>query len=280
MDIADTLNDLIAVAESANAEVVGDYRDNEGRLICGKCHTPKTSFTEILGKRYSMPIRCKCKKDADESEEREKRLYQLLSSSGIPEKFKDATFAKLQTDEENAKAVRSLKRYADNFAELKKNNQGVLIFGSVGTGKTHIAVCAAHEIINQGYYVKFISLPQLLQSAKPLNSYEEDRIIREVESAELLIVDDLGAERNTDYALEFVYNIINTRCNSKKPLIVTTNLSFNEMSTTDDLRHARIYDRVFEACPYPIEFKGKSKRIMIAADKYDEMCRLLEDSDA
>ena len=75
----------------------------------------------------------------------------------------------------------------------------------------------------------------------------------------LLRIDDLGAERNTEYALEQMFSIIDSRYRCNKPLIVTTNMKLNELKHPPDLAHARIYDRILECCA-PILFAGKNFR--------------------
>ncbi len=82
--------------------------------------------------------------------------------------------------------------------------------------------------------------------------------------------DDLGAERNTDYALEKVYNVIDSRVRADKPMILTTNLTFDEMMRNPDIRYRRIYDRIFEHC-FPVEIPGKSFRIIKAAQRQKEL---------
>ena len=64
----------------------------------------------------------------------------------------------------------------------------------------------------------------------------------------LLVIDDLGVERNTEYAMEQMFTVIDSRYRSKKPLIVTTNLKLEEIKNPPDLAHARIYDRILERC--------------------------------
>ena len=76
---------------------------------------------------------------------------------------------------------------------------------------------------------------------------------------DLLIIDDLGVERNTEYAMEQMFSIIDSRYRSGKPLIVTTNLKLDELKRPPDLAHARIYDRILERCA-PILFAGKNFR--------------------
>ena len=83
---------------------------------------------------------------------------------------------------------------------------------------------------------------------------------------DLLILDDLGAERGTEYALEQVFVVIDARYRSRKPLIVTTNLTLDALKHPDDLPHARIYDRILEICA-PILFSGENLRV----EKANEM---------
>ena len=75
----------------------------------------------------------------------------------------------------------------------------------------------------------------------------------------LLIIDDFGMERGTDYALEQIYNIVDSRYRSRKPLIVTTNLTLDEIRHPQDTPHTRIYDRLLEMC-VPISCIGVSFR--------------------
>ena len=75
----------------------------------------------------------------------------------------------------------------------------------------------------------------------------------------LLILDDFGMERGTEYALEQIYSIVDSRYRSRKPLIVTTNLTLDEIRHPQDTAHARIYDRILERCA-PILFAGKNFR--------------------
>lgn len=103
----------------------------------------------------------------------------------------------------------------------------------------------------------------------------EETFTNKLNSVKLLIIDDLGAERSTDYALEKVYGIIDNRYRAKKPLILTTNLTLRQMQEATDIRYARIYDRIFEMC-YPMEFSGVSWRKREAAQRYEETRKILE----
>ena len=166
---------------------------------------------------------------------------------------------------------------AKKFDEMLAKNQGLLLYGDVGTGKTHFACCIGNYVMEHLSTVFATSLIKILQKAKSFrDADDEEAYISRLNYADLLILDDLGAERSTDYALEIVYNVIDSRYRSGKPMIVTTNLTLDEMRETPDLRYRRIYDRIFEVC-YPIEFVGKSWRMKEAASRFDEMKSLLED---
>ena len=71
--------------------------------------------------------------------------------------------------------------------------------------------------------------------------------------------DDLGVERNTEYAMEQMFTVIDGRYRSRKPMIITTNLKLEEIKNPPDLAHARIYDRILEWCA-PVLFSGRNFR--------------------
>ena len=94
--------------------------------------------------------------------------------------------------------------------------------------------------------------------------------------ASLLIIDDLGAERATDFSLEKVYNVIDSRYRAKLPMILTTNVTLAAMKDTIDIRYQRIYDRVFENC-FPIQFSGPSWRRKEASSRFNTMKKMFEE---
>ena len=119
------------------------------------------------------------------------------------------------------------------------------------------------------------SFVRILQEMQGFDREREEAFTYKLNSVKLLIIDDLGAERSTDYALEKVYGIIDNRYRAKKPLILTTNLTLRQMQEATDIRYTRIYDRIFEMC-YPLEFSGVSWRKREAAQRYEETKKLLE----
>ena len=112
-------------------------------------------------------------------------------------------------------------------------------------------------------------LNDLAASYKDRNEY----IVR-LCSFPLLILDDFGMERGTEYGLEQVYNVIDSRYRSQKPLIVTTNLTLEELQNPEDTAHARIYDRLIEMCT-PVRITGENFRKARAREKMEQLKTLL-----
>ena len=88
---------------------------------------------------------------------------------------------------------------------------------------------------------------------------DRNQFIHSLNRYSLLIIDDLGIERNSDFALEQVFNVIDSRYRSKKPLIITTNLTLSELNNAADIAHKRIYDRILERC-VPIRINNRNIR--------------------
>ena len=114
---------------------------------------------------------------------------------------------------------------------------------------------------------------KILNSLSGMYGDDKNAFISSMMSYSLLIIDDLGIERNTEYALEQVYNIVDERYKANLPLIVTTNLSLNTLKNPPDTAHQRIYDRVLSMC-VPVRFTGGSHR-KTDADRRIRSCREL-----
>lgn len=258
----------------------GDYIGEDGLLVCGKCHTRKRKrITTPGGHTMTVSIQCKCELDAREKAEAEKKRVEdfdkviaLKSASIVDGKFRDASFDTSTVLADNGRQFRLCKSYVEKFDEMYRRNQGLLLYGNVGTGKSHLAACICNSLMNKLTPVYATSFVKLLEE-NPKN-VDVPGIIKMMSRAQLVLFDDLGAERNTSYALEMVYNLIDSRYRQRKPMIVTTNLSLNEMKTVPDIRFRRIYDRVLECC-YPVVFDGQSFRIKEAAKRFDEIGKLL-----
>ena len=104
---------------------------------------------------------------------------------------------------------------------------------------------------------------------------EKEEYIQALSKYELLIIDDFGMERNTEYALENIFSVIDRRCCSERPLIITTNLSLTSMKQESDLLKKRIYDRVLQMC-VPVKVDGESRRKKIASENLQIMKTIIQ----
>ena len=150
----------------------------------------------------------------------------------------------------------------------------MILWGEVGTGKSYLAGCIANALMEKEISVCMTNfaliLNDLAASFKERNEY-----ISRLCSFPLLILDDFGMERGTEYGLEQVYNVIDSRYRSGKPLIVTTNLTLEELQNPEDTAHARIYDRLTEMCT-PVCITGENFRKAKAQAKMEQLKTLLD----
>ncbi len=247
----------------------------DGLLYCGKCHTPKQCRVTAFGKDYAPYCICQCEQERLEKEreaflqrQREADLSRLRALSNMSLKLQGCRFEDYRVTAENDAAYRICKKYADSFDLMLAKNQGLLLWGGMGTGKTFSAACIANSLLDKGVSVVMTSFVRLLGMS---NGFDIDvDMLDALNHAQLLIADDLGAERSTDFALEKVYSIIDSRYSAGLPMILTTNLCLAQMQSTTNLRYTRIYERILEIC-YPVQFKGQSFRSAEAADRFAEM---------
>lgn len=276
------LTGVLPISESGAERLAeGDHIGEDGLVYCGKCGSRKQLRVKFGDKTHVVRCVCKCeskeleeKKRQEEYEEQMRRINRLKEASMMDKKYREVTFDKYEVREENKKVFEMAKKYADRFQDMYKKNQGLLLYGPVGTGKSFTAACIGNYLLDNAKPVIMTSFVKILQDI-----WENDReaeYITILNSASLLIVDDLGTERERDYALEKVYNIIDSRVRANKPMIITSNLELNDMMECEDIRKKRIYDRILECC-YPMYVGGKSFRMMKAAQRFDEMKDFLEE---
>ena len=259
-----------------------DYFGADGLLYCGKCNTPKQAFFEghrrVPGFGDRHPVDCQCrraereKQEAIINEQKHLGLVHRLKSDGFSDvAMRNWTFA---NDNGRNQQMHHAHRYVEQWQTMRSENLGLLLWGGVGTGKSFLAGCIANALMEQEVPVRMTNFAQILNE---LNSSFSGRneVVDKLCRYPLLVIDDFGIERGTEYALEQVYNIIDARYRSKKPLIVTTNLTLTDLKNPQDMAHARIYDRLLDMCS-PICFAGVNLRQQAAAQKTANMHALMK----
>ena len=205
--------------------------------------------------------------------ERMQRLNMLKSLC-----FEDHALYSWTFDKDNGKnpVMKVARDYVDKWSDALSGNTGLVLWGDVGTGKTFFAACIANALVEQNVSVKMTNFSTILNDLYAES--DKNKYLDRLNDYSLLIIDDLGIERGTEYALEQVYNVIDIRYKSGRPLIVTTNLTLDELKYPTDIPHKRIYDRVLGMC-VPVMFNGVNFRKEEAAAKMEAAKKLFEMED-
>ena len=248
---------------------------------CPDCGGKRSMQVEAFGRTFTVPVMCPCmiekrdqQEELDRKRDNQKRLESLRKHSLMDEAFFKTTFATAQIDKTQQNYYTIAKEYCDNWKEMKARNVGMTLIGSPGIGKTHIAFCIANELLNRCIPVIAISTINLInkvyESYGKFQEAGEVETIRTLQNADLLILDDLGAEHSgkTGKEKQIIYSVLDARLRNNKPLIITSNL------TVDGLREKlrgsdgieRTFDRLIASSPI-IEMNGTPRRVAIGDDK-------------
>lgn len=258
----------------------GDYLSEDGLLMCGKCHTPKQCrfIATWDGKEKKPYTLCDCARALKDAEEQVRQAQNLrievnrLRKLGFPDsEMADWTFA--HDDGSDPKTMGIARKYVDNFDEMKKRGKGLLLYGSVGSGKTYTAACIANELIDQGHPCLVTNFARITNTLQGMFDGKQ-RYLDDFNNLDLLVIDDLAAERDTSYMNEMVFNIVDSRYRSGKPLIITSNLSKEDLAHPSNIEKQRIYSRLLEMC-FPVEVTGNDRRKRKFHDDSADMARLL-----
>ena len=243
-----------------------DYTGEDGLLYCGKCRKPKEAYfapdkAAIFG-RDRHPAECDCQRTArEEREAAEKRRRHLDTVEELKRRgFTDPTMRDWTFENDNGRNPQTelARRYVEHWEDMRTDNIGCLFWGGVGTGKSYLAGCIANALMEKEIPVRMTNFALILNDLAA--SFEgRNEYISRLCRYPLLILDDFGMERGTEYGLEQVFNVIDSRYRSKKPLIITTNLTLSELNNAADIAHKRIYDRILERC-IPVRINNRNIR--------------------
>lgn len=247
--------------------------DNEAQIpLCPKCKTPKAYKVHLLGKVYVMPINCKCEREAQEAlmlaqkqrQETETCKAQMKRVIGDNREYWNCTFA--NDDGLDAKHTALAKEYVKRWPEMLKKSRGLILYGDTGTGKTYLASCIANALLSKGIAVCVASLPDLIDALLRGNA----EALSVIKTCPLLVLDDLGAESESQFRIEKTFQIINARVQSNLPMIITTNILYSEMHTECGISRRRIYQRIISRCipvEMTVERRAKQAKALIQETK-------------
>ena len=271
--IGDILTGVIGLAARQNPEEPGDYLGDDGILRCGVCgetkrkriECPEDTLKILCITELIVPSACACRRALLAEQERAERAKKygervdlLRIKSQMTAAQRRHTFENWTTSSSADIAIlRVCKRYADDFERFYADNQGLLFVGLPGTGKTYAATAIANALIEKGVSVILTSMSKIM--ARIDSDEDEMDMLDALKRVRLLVLDDMGAERNTAYGMEKAFSVINARYESGRPMIVTTNLTGKELTKQDDIGRRRLYERVLHHCD-AVSFAGATER--------------------
>lgn len=258
--LINTVNDDVPKSES---EYIGD----DGLLHCSVCHRATQVVVEALGIKKTVRCICDCEKKKleahairEQQEEKDRQRRICFAESNM------ANWTFTNDDRRNAKMSDAMQNYVKNFTDFRKEGKGLLLYGTVGTGKTYFAACIANSLIDEGYQVLMTNFARLTNKIQGMFDGKQE-YIDSLNRYSLLIIDDLGAERKSEFMQEMVFNIIDARYRAGLPFIITTNLTADEIKKPQEVGYSRIYDRILERC-FPVELSGVSRRRQSLKDSF------------
>jgi DNA replication protein DnaC len=200
---------------------------------------------------------CECRED------RIRKVRAKGVSSVIPAKYRGAWFDRPPvTLIENQAAVRDVRRYVEHLEERLKDGRGLWLMGDVGTGKTTLAMIVSKAALEAGRTVAIYSLPDLLRRIRRTFGDEQgeqshDQFFERLVSVDLLHLDDLGAEKASEWVIEELYSLINRRWEDERAVMVTTNLDQEQL---EGQIGRRTVSRLVEICGDPLPLFGDDLR--------------------
>lgn len=225
--------------------------------------------------RSNCPI-CTRQREEQERAERERKqaadeqraFEQRLGSALIPLRFCSKYFDDYQAENDGQRrALTICQQYAENFREHFRAGRSLILSGKVGTGKTHLACAVANHLAAEGRYIPmYRTVSGLLQYIKGSydnrSGYSELQAFSALVTPHLLVIDEVGATKPTEFELATLFNVINGRYEQQKPTVIITNLKPSELA---EAIGERCVDRLREGGGIAVKFEWGSARKGAAA---------------
>ena len=220
---------------------------------CSRCRDTGWVIEKRQGREVAVRCRCRSTRRGDA----------LIAACRIPPRYAGCTLDGFELWEPGnptiSEALRRTRAFVASFPEVKR---GLLLMGPAGIGKTHLAVAALGEIVTghgvRGLYVNFLELVQALQLSFDGGNRSREEIISPVIDADVVVLDELGAGKLTQWVMDLLYHVVNSRYMQLRLTLATTNFSDHpkragEESLADRVG-APVRSRLYEMCD-PIDMR-------------------------
>lgn len=242
-------------------------------VTCPGCGKEITVLSVTLGSQTKRIVpRCRCQVEKEEQwhkelkeRERKRRIESLFPTWALGQRFQECTFESFKPRPGTENALKAAQEFAASFPPA--DGIGLMFLGTWGNGKSHLAAAIVHAVKAQGHTAVFASVPEVLSRIRATYNDEaretEAQLMFGLREAKLTVLDDLGAEKKSNWTLEKVYELIDARYRARRPTIVTSNLTPEEL---EEQIGPRAYDRLLEMC-LPVVNRGTSYRREVAAKR-------------
>lgn len=235
-----------------------DYTGDDGLLYCGMCGTAK-QIQLPPPFDCTMPCMCKCESERYEAAraEKQRRDVQYTIERNRQDAFRGTIMAGCTfefDDGKNLKLTKLAKSYVQKFS---LESFWLILHGECGTGKSYAAAAIVNALLDKGFTARFTSLSIIERELWDAASKSE--VYGSLSQCDILVLDDFGVQRNTEYVNEILFNVLDDRLRSGKPMIVTTNLNPAEILKPKDTAMQRIMSRLCEKSA-PFRCTGKDRR--------------------